>query len=537
MVYVQNELTLNNLLRTSVGNNRNQKIIDSEIGEITYEKFLENVENLSRGLVKIGVKQYDKVAVLDWDTIRYLELYYAIPMAGATIHTVNIRYPVELIYYTLQHAEDTFLIMRLDIAKQFVNYKDLFGFVKGWVIYDLKKSKETLPFSNVYDYDDVINMGKDTSIPLPFVSENDYATIFYTSGSTGMPKGVRFRHRDVVLHATAVSISLGDDPININSESVLMPLVPMFHVHAWGFPHFFLLKGLKYVLPGRYDPKRILELIKKYRVTHSAMVPSILYMLINTENASEILKNSGLKAIIGGAVLKESLMKEARKFGVETISGYGMSETAPVLTLSLFNDNTRSLSDEERDKFRVKAGIPASFVELKIVDKNGDFIREGKDRVGEIVVRAPWLTSEYYKDQESTKKLWENGWLHTGDLGYVDKFGYLNIVDREKDAVKSGGEFIPSLILEDVISLYGKIKEVAVVAKKDEKWGERPVAFYTSDQEINNDEIRNFLMKFVEQKRIEKFWIPDEFIRISEMPKGSTNKVDKKILREKLRQN
>lgn len=531
MAYVKYELTLGNLLHSAVKRNPNQTIVDPEKGSYRFSEFESRVNALAKALVEIGVNPRDRVAVLDWDTRQYLESFYAIPMTGAVLHTVNIRYPTELIYYTMQHAEDSYVIIRDEIAKMFINYKDLFGFVKGWIIYSSSDTKIDFPFDNVYDYEELIK--RDSHSPLPAVVEDDIATLFYTSGSTGMPKGVSFSHRDLVLHAYGLIATLSDEPASINSRDVLMPLVPMFHVHAWGLPQTFLIKGCKYVLAGRYNPAQELKLIKENGVTISAMVPSILYMLINEDGAAELFPKINFRAIIGGGALSRGLSEAAKKLNISTMGAYGMSETAPLLTASVYNFDTMIISEDEKAKYRIKAGLPASLVEVRIVDKNGKEIPRGTEKIGEITVRAPWLTHEYYKDPESTKKLWQEGWLHTGDLGYLDSLGYLTIVDREKDSVKSGGEFIPTLILEDIISLYGKIGEVAVIGKKDDKWGERPIAIYTSKEPIDTDDLRQFLQRFVEQKRIEKFWIPDEFIRVDEFEKGSTGKIDKKVLRKK----
>ncbi|MHB1439671.1 MAG: long-chain-fatty-acid--CoA ligase [Cuniculiplasma sp.] len=532
MTYIKYELTLGNLLRSSVSRNPTQVIADSELGTITFDTFGKNVNNLAKGLVKLGVKPKDKVGILDWDTINFLESFYAVPMAGATLHTVNIRYPLELIYYTIQHAEDSYLILRDEIAKMFLNYKDLFGFIKGWIIYRTSSEKFDFPFENVVYFEDLIKTNE--NIPLPFVSEDDMATIFYTSGTTGMPKGVTFTHRDIVIHGISLANTFSEYPMIVTSRDVMMPLVPMFHVHAWGLPQFFLVKGMKYVLPGRYNPDSILDLMEKEGVTATAMVPSILYMILSAKRAGDVLPKLNLKATIGGGALSGGLRDRAKQFNVTAVGAYGLSETAPLVSVSVFNNEVLKLNQTEQEKYITRAGLPASFVEVKIIGKDGKDVSNDGETIGEIVVRAPYLTKEYYKDPEATKKLWAEGWLHTGDLGYIDPRGYITIVDREKDAVKSGGEFIPTLILEDILSLYGRINEVAVVGRKDDKWGERPVAFYTSDTVIKKEDVDDFLMRFVDQKRIEKFWMPDVYVKVDSFEKGSTGKIDKKILREKL---
>ena len=531
MAYIPYELTVGNLLRSSVRRNPEQKIVDSQFGEFTYREFEKNVENFAKGLMNIGVKHGDKVAILDYDTIHFMEAFYAVPICGAILHTVNIRYPNELIYYTMNHAEDSYVIIRDELAKQLVSYSEFFGFVKGWIIYRTGKDEVNLPFNNVYYLDDFL---KNTySVSLPSVNENDIATIFYTSGSTGMPKGVTFRHRDLVTLAYNTSMMISDEPINVKSSDVIMPLVPMFHVHAWGMPQASIMRGNKYVLAGRYVPELIIAQMKKEKVTVSAMVPSILFMLISDKTAENILPKLNLRVIIGGAALTKGLYTAAKKSNIRTVAGYGLSETAPILSVAVLNQHSRELNNEMQEELAMKAGIPAPLVEIKIIDRNGKDVTDSHE-IGEITARCPYLTSEYYKDPDATKKLWKDGWLHTGDIGYIDEHGYLNISDREKDSVKSGGEFIPTLIIEDVISLFGKIKEVAVIGKKDEKWGERPVAFYTAEEEIDLDKMREFLMKFVEQRRIEKFWIPEEFIKIDSFTKGYTGKIDKKALRELL---
>ncbi|MCL4351000.1 MAG: long-chain-fatty-acid--CoA ligase [Candidatus Thermoplasmatota archaeon] len=528
MTYIPYELTVGNLLSSSVKRNPEQVIVDPQYGSFTYREFEKNVEKFAKGLIRVGVRHGDRVAVLDWDTIHYLEAFYAIPMCGAAIHTVNIRYPNELIYYTMNHAEDSYVILREDIAKQLSSYGELFGFVKGWVIYGSSPEKKDLPFENVFYLDDM--MKEDDNTSLPSVSENDIATIFYTSGSTGMPKGITFRHRDLVMLAYNVGIMITDEPLNAKSSDVIMPIVPMFHVHAWGMPFACIMRGSKYVLAGRYHPETIVSIMGKEKVTLSLMVPSILHMLLSAKNAPEILPERNLRVVVGGAAITSALRDSARKMNIEAVAGYGLSETAPILSIAVYNQLSGKLPKDEKDKLPLKAGTIAPMVEIRIIDINGTNVTDSH-QTGEITARGPYLASEYYKDPEATKKLWKDGWLHTGDLGFIDEYGYLNIVDREKDSVKSGGEFIPTLILEDVISLFGRVKEVAVIGKKDEKWGERPVAFYTSDQEIDPKEITEFLSKFVQQRRIEKFWIPDEFIKIDSFVKGYTGKIDKKALR------
>lgn len=525
------ELTIDKIMTASVRNNPDQIISYQGKENITYEKFNERVYNLASSLVKLGVERGDRVAVLDWDTNRYLEAYYAVPMSGAVLHTVNIRYPPELIYYTMQHAEDKYVIIRDEFVPLVAQNKALFSFVKKWIIYSESGNiPDTL--EPTVNYDTLVLDNNRTK--LPEITENTTATTFYTSGTTGLPKGVSFTHRQIVLHTLTATSSLSDPPINLSSRDVIMPLVPMFHVHSWGMPYTTIMKGMKYVLPGRYDIPTILSVMKKEKVTLSAMVPSILYMLITNPDASRILSDNHMKIIVGGGALLRGLAEKARALGIETIAGYGMSETAPILTLSTFTKKIMEMDDQTRTDYRIKTGVPISLVDLRVVDRDGKEVPRDSKSIGEIIVKAPWLTDEYVKDSDGTGKLWVNGWMHTGDLAVIDTYGYISIVDREKDAVKSGGEFIPTLILEDLISTAPGINEVAVVGKKDEKWGERPVAFVTVTPKFNVDDVKKHLDTYILAGRVAKFWLPDDYIVVKEFAKTSTGKIDKKPLREKL---
>ncbi len=521
------DLTINNLLETAVMNNGDQKIVYMD-RSLTYKEFYKNAMNLSKNLIKIGVNRKDVIAVIDYDSLMYMYGYYSIPMIGAVMHTVNIRYPPEIIFYTMQRADDSYIMIDEVFMDLIVKNAAYLNFIKG-IIVNSKDHKHFDINIPVYYFDDLL---KDSDLEFKEPDENDTATLFFTSGTTGLPKGVSFTHRQLVLHSIASIGALSNEPIKYNINDVVMPLVPMFHVHAWGIPYTSIMNGIKYVLPGKYDIPRILETMNKEKVSMSAMVPTILYMLISDKNAKQLLQDLNLKVIIGGAALSRGLAERARAYGIDVVSGYGMSETAPILTLAVYNRKVINKSDEEKFEFRLKTGIPIPMVSLRVVNNNKDVENNGKE-IGEIIVRAPWLTNGYIKDKEKSEELWKDGWLHTGDLAVIDEYGYIKIVDREKDAIKSGGEFIPSLILEDLISTIQGVNEVAVVAKADDKWGERPVAFINGNASL--DEIKIKMSEFVDTGRIAKFWVPDDFIFVNEMPKTSTGKIDKKVLRDKLR--
>ncbi|QKR00232.1 long-chain fatty acid--CoA ligase [Metallosphaera tengchongensis] len=510
----------------------NKEIVYRDLRKYTFSSFRKNVESLASSLQKIGVKPGDKVAVVDWDTDVYMTAYYAVPMIGAVLHTVNIRYPPEVMLKTVIHAEDRWAIVRDEFVPLLEKGKSFLTNIKGVITYSDNKEKVKTSFST-FDFWELQNSGEEVK-PVD-VREDAQATIFYTSGTTGDPKGVWFTHRDLVLHSMSVALTTSKPPLKTSQDDVFMILVPMFHVHQWGFPYVTMLVGSNYVLPGRYDPAMEINLMKREKVTFSAMVPTILYMILSHPEAArnqDVFK--GWKVMIGGSALPSGLAYMARKSGINIAVGYGMSETAPVLTVAYYTPEVEKLGEEERFLQQIKTGVPIPLAQVKVIDENGKEVPRDEKTVGEIVARAPWLTRSYYKDPERTEKLWKGDWLHTGDLAIVDKLGYIRIVDRDKDSIKSGGEFIPSLILEDIISNHPKVGEVAVVGVKDEKWGERPVAFVVPKGDVKEEELREYLIKHVNEGKLQKWWIPDKFIFVKEFPKTSTNKIDKKALRQTL---
>jgi len=531
MGFYNYQLTLDKILEYGCTVYPTREIVYRDRRRYSFASFGEKVKSLAASLQKIGVSKGDKIAVVDWDTDVYMMSYYAIPMIGAVLHTVNIRYPPEIMLKTMLHAEDKWIIIRDEFLPLLEKARNFLHGIRGVITYSDTGEKVRTSFKT-YDLWDLLS---GEGLQQPELQEDTPATIFYTSGTTGDPKGVWFTHRDLVLHSMSVALVTGRPPLLAGEKDVYMILVPMFHVHQWGFPYVTMLMGTKYVLPGRYDPSFEITLMKREGVTFSAMVPTILHMILThpeAERNPEVFK--GWKVMIGGSALPSGLAYLARKMGVNISVGYGLSETAPVLTVAYYNSVVEGLPEDDRFAQQIKTGIPIPLVKLRVIDEKGNEVpRDGKT-VGEIVVRTPWLTREYYKDPERTEKLWKDGWLHTGDLAVIDEYGYLKIVDRDKDAIKSGGEFIPSLILEDLISTHPKVSEVAVVGMKHEKWGERPVAFVVPRGELREEELLDFLAKKVEEGKIQKWWIPDKFVFVKEFPKTSTNKIDKKALRKAL---
>ncbi|WP_445938059.1 long-chain-fatty-acid--CoA ligase, partial [Pseudomonas sp.] len=368
----------------------------------------------------------------------------------------------------------------------------------------------------------------------PDFDENSVATTFYTTGTTGNPKGVYFSHRQLVLHTMAEASVLGSlDSIRLlGTNDVYMPITPMFHVHAWGIPYVATMLGIKQVYPGRYEPDMLCRLIKEEKVTFSHCVPTILQMVLAAPGAQGH-DFGGLKMIIGGSALNRSLYEVAKARGIQLTAAYGMSETCPLISCAHINDELMAGSEDERTTYRIKAGVPVPLVEAAIMAADGALLPADGESQGELVLRAPWLTQGYFREPEKGAELWEHGWLHTGDVATIDDFGFIDIRDRIKDVIKTGGEWISSLELEDLISRHPAVREVAVVGVVDPQWGERPFALLVlhEGQSLDAKGLKEHLKPFVDQGSINKWAIPSQIALVTEVPKTSVGKLDKKRIR------
>ncbi len=531
-------LLIKQLLLTPILYAPDQEIVYQDKVRLTYREFYKRIHRLASGLKSLGVKPGDTVAVLDWDSHRYLECFFAVPMMGAILHTVNVRLSPEQILFTMKHAEDDVVLAHGDFIPMLEEIAGRLQTVHSYVlIEDGKDAPSTsLPISSEYEK---LLLGADENFDFPDFDENAQATTFYTTGTTGDPKGVYFSHRQLVLHTLAVSVATAGltAPGRFQSGDVYMPITPMFHVHAWGFPYVATLLGAKQVYPGRFVPERILELIKREKVTFSHCVATILHMLINHPLAKEMDLRS-LKVNTGGMALPRGLAKTALEMGIELFHGYGMSETCPILTLANMKPHMMDWDMERQLDVRTKTGFPIPLVDLKITDQDGAFLPMDGGSQGEITVRTPWCTQGYFKNQDKSEELWQGGRLHTGDVADMDPEGYVQIKDRLKDAIKTGGEWISSLELESLLSRHEAVSESAIVGAPDEKWGERPVALVILNPDFNDkvseDDLRAFMMEFVKQSIISKWAVPDRFHIVEEIPKTSVGKLNKKMIRENM---
>ena len=526
-------LLIKSLLDNPVRQFPDQEIVYGDFKRQTYRETRERISRLAGGLAGLGVKPGDTVAVMDWDSHRYLECFFAVPMMGAVLHTVNVRLSPEQILYTINHAEDDIILVNTEFLPILETIRDRIEPVKKLVLLDDTGQTPATRLDISTEYEDLLAAG-DPDYKFPDFSEETRATTFYTTGTTGLPKGVYFSHRQLVLHTLATAAALqGEGQGRFNRGDVYLPITPMFHVHAWGIPYVATMLGVKQVYPGRYVPEHLLRLIQRENATFSHCVPTILQMLLSSPQVDKT-DLSRWKVIIGGAAMPRALAQQARARGVDIFSAYGMSETCPLLVFAQLKPHMQDWDEDRQLEIRCKTGLPIPMVDLRIVDEAmNDLPHDGVSQ-GEVVVRSPWLTQGYLKDPRASEALWRGGYLHTGDIGVIDAEGYLKITDRLKDVIKTGGEWISSLELEDLILKHPAVTEAAVVGIPDPKWGERPLALVVvkPGQDMAEATIRAWLQDFAEKGIISKWGIPDRVLFVDGIPKTSVGKLNKKAMRE-----
>ena len=528
-------LLVKQLLHAARATAGGQEIVYRDRRRHTYREFFERLPRLANALAGLGVGPGSTVAVMDWDSHRYLEAFFAVPMMGAVLQTVNVRLSPEQILYTLNHARADVLLVNAEFVPLLAIIKDQLETVKRFVL--ISDDGATLgsfgiPYAGEYE---ALLAAASPDYDFPDFDENTRATTFYTTGTTGLPKGVYFSHRQLVLHTLAVATALGSaaGQGRVHRDDVYMPITPMFHVHAWGMPYLATMLGMKQVYPGRYSPDMLLKLIASEGVSFSHCVPTILHMLL-ADKAGANVDLSGCKMIIGGAAFPKGLAAAALARGMDVFSGYGMSETCPILTIAHVRGALPDADAEAAE--RIRTGYPIPLVDLRTVD--GDMLdvdHDGK-ATGEIVVRTPWLTQGYLHNPAASEDLWAGGYLHTGDIGAIDPRGMLTVTDRLKDVIKTGGEWVSSLELENIVSQHPAVNEVAVVGVKDDKWGERPLAMVVlkAGQTATADDIKAHVQRFADEGHISKFAVPDRVLFVDSLARTSVGKLNKKAMREQL---
>ena len=529
-------LLIKQLLHTPLAIAPDQEITYQGKLRYTYRTLQERIGRLASGLAGLGLESGQTVAMMDWDSHRYLECFFAVPMMGAILQTVNVRLSAEQILYTLNHAKADVLLINRDFFPLLAPISARLETVKHFVLIDDEHTPVNAPVTLAAEYETLL-AGSKADFNFPDFDENAQATVFYTTGTTGLPKGVYFSHRQLVLHTLGVATCVGSAAAHgrLHREDVYMPITPMFHVHAWGFPYIATLLGLKQVYPGRYMPGTLLQLIKDEKVTFSHCVPSIMQMLLS-HPGSESIDLSSWKVLIGGSAMSPALASASLKRGIDLLTGYGMSETCPVLTIAHLDSDDLHSSLEQQIVLRCKTGLPLPLVDLRIVNAEMSDVAHDGQTTGEVVVRAPWLTQGYLDGGQASEELWAGGYLHTQDIGNIDKRGYLKITDRIKDVIKTAGEWTSSLQLEDVVVQHEAVQEVAVIGLPDEKWGERPLALVVLKPEfegvVSEHAIRNFAAHIVESTGISRHGVLLQVRFVKALIKTSVGKINKREMRE-----
>lgn len=521
--YVQS-LTIGSLLSASLVGSATRQVVYRDEAPLSYADLQECVGRLASLLHDHGVGPGDTVAILDWDSDRYLAGYFAIPMMGAILQTVNIRLSPDQIRYTLHKSGARVLIVHHDFAPIIEAIRHELPDARHYVLI-AEGSCAPLPSWSAGFYEDLLARSDARFRFDEALDENSIATTFYTTGTTGLPKGVHFTHRQIVLHTLSVAAALAADG-QVGYRDVYMPLTPMFHVHAWGLPYVATMLGLTQVYPGRYDPSRIVDLYDRYGVTLSHCVPTVLHMVLDAAARREIALDDW-KMLIGGSALPPDLLQASQAMGIRLVAGYGMSETGPVVSLM------RTTALGESDHSAARSGYPVPLVTVSVVDEAMQPVPRDDKSQGELVVRSPWLTPDYVGDEAASEQLWRGGWLHTQDVATWHEDGSVQIRDRIKDVIKSGGEWICSQTLEALISTDPDVLQVAVVGLPHPQWQERPVAFIVPQKGARPDEARimRLLDAAVERGEISRYARLDYIEIVDDLPLTSVGKIDKKAIR------
>lgn len=501
---------------------------ETMIHRFTYTTYVERTKRLADALTKIGMTKGMKVGSFAWNHHRHLEAYFAVPCAGAVLHMINIRLAPEHIVYVINHAEDEILLVDSDLYTLMAPLVPQFTTVKKIVIMqDTPKLPPTPTGITLYDYETLLAEASATFTFPEDLDENTPAGMCYTSATTGMPKGVVYTHRSLVLHSMISGLS---DTLGLAERDVVMPIVPMFHANAWGLPFAAVNFGATQVLPGpAFTPALLLDLIEQEKVTITAGVPTIwLGMVKEQDNAPRDLSSLRLVVSGGSASPKGLIRKFEQDYGVPFLVGYGMTETSPLVSVSNFKKEMDDWTYEDKLELRATQGLTTPLIETRVINQHGE-VPWDNETMGELIIKGPWIASGYYKD-ERTAEAFQNGWLYTGDIAVMTPEGYIRITDRTKDLIKSGGEWISSVDLENALMTHPAVFEAAVVAMPHEKWQERPLACVVLKEE--GAATKEELMAYLEQ-HVAKWWLPDEIVFIDEVPKTSVGK----FLKAKIRDN
>jgi fatty-acyl-CoA synthase len=522
------QLTLTPLMERARRLYPNKEIVTKvgpSLERTTYVAWAERVGRLANALAKLGVERGDRVGTFAWNNTRHLELYFAVPCMGAVLHPLNLRLPGDQLAYIVNHAADKVLFVDPSLLPAIEKLAPHFKTVKHFVVMGDEVPETSL--SPVSAYEDLLAaVGPD--YPWPALHENDAAAMCYTSGTTGNPKGVAYSHRAIYLHSLGLSMV---DSFGFSERETYLPVVPMFHVLAWGTPYACTMLGTKQVFPGPHlTPRDLAELIQAESVTITAGVPTLWIGLLALLDKERYDLSSIKTMIVGGAAAPQSLIEGyEKKHGLNIVHAWGMTEMTPLGTVSRLKSYQTDLPEAERFAIRAKQGLPSVGVEIRAVDEGGHEVPWDGQTFGELQVRGPWVIRSYYNDERSPQSFMD-GWFRTGDVVTIDPEGFVQIVDRTKDLIKSGGEWISSQDLENAIMSHPKVLEAAVIAVPHPKWQERPLACVVPKPDYKDDITREEILDHL-RPHFARMYLPDDVVFIEAVPKTSVGKFDKKVLR------
>jgi acyl-CoA synthetase (AMP-forming)/AMP-acid ligase II len=491
------------------------KTVEGRIHRYTYRAAHTRARRLANALKGLGVQKHDRVGTLGWNSFRHFEIYYAVAGSGAVIHTINPRLFPDQIAYIANHAEDKVVFYDTTFAPLVEKLKPQVKTVKHWIALADPYEELLAAQSDEYDW--------------PSFDENTAACLCYTSGTTGNPKGALYSHRSSMLHAYGAALP---DALNLSACDVVLPVVPMFHVNAWGLPYSCALTGAKMVFPGPHlDGKSLHELFEAEAVTMSAGVPTVWLGLLNYMKENKLRFSTLKSVVIGGSACPPAMTRTFQEeYGVHVLHAWGMTEMSPLGTSCTFKTKHAKWTKEERYALQNKQGRAIFGVDLRIVGEDGRELPWDGKAFGNLEVRGPWVIKSYFKGEGGDPL--DQGWFPTGDVVTIDPDGYIQVTDRSKDVIKSGGEWISSIDLENIAVAHPAIAEAAVIGVKHPKWDERPivVAVKKPGQEVSKED----LLKFYEGK-VPKWWMPDDIVFVPDLPHTATGKLSKLTLREQMK--